>query len=69
MSRVSIVTDSAADLRSAVARELDITVVPSRVQIGDQIWTDGPSLRTPWFYRQVFASTETPKVLPPTSQQ
>jgi len=69
MSRVRIVTDSAADLRPAVARELDITVVPSRVQIGDDVWTDGPDLRTPSFYRRVFASAEAPKVLPPTSEQ
>jgi len=69
MSRVGIVTDSAADLKPAVARELDINVVSSRIQIGDRIWTDGPDLRTPSFYRRAFASSEAPKVLPPTSQQ
>jgi DegV family protein with EDD domain len=69
MSRVSIVTDSAADLRPAIVRELDITVVPSRVQVGDRVWIDSHDLRTPSFYRQVFASAAATKVLPPTSQQ
>ena len=69
MSRVRIVTDSAADLCRATAEELGITVVPARIQVGDRIWVDGPDLRTPVFYRRLFAATSTPKVLPPTGEQ
>ena len=69
MSRVRIVTDSAADLMPAIAQELEITIVPSRVQVGDRIWVDGPELRTPSFYRRVFAAASAPKILPPTGQQ
>lgn len=69
MARVRIVTDSAADLTPDTVQELHITIVPARVQVGDRVWVDGPDLRTPGFYRRAFASTDVPKVLPPTSQQ
>jgi hypothetical protein len=61
---VAIVTDSAADLPDALARELNIHMIPVRVGFGDQDYLDKVGLSTAEFYRKL----RTEIMLPRTSQ-
>jgi DegV family protein with EDD domain len=62
--KVAIVTDSAADLPKGVAEELDIHVVPLRLNFGDQDYLDKVGLTPHEFYRKLREEV----VLPRTSQ-
>ena len=55
MTRVSIVTDSAADLTPAAAAAAGITVVPLEVSFGDQRFQAGVTLTTEAFWERVTA--------------
>ncbi|HEX9235598.1 MAG TPA: DegV family protein, partial [Actinomycetota bacterium] len=62
---VAIVTDSAANLPSQMARDLGIQVVPMYLKFGDRVYRDGVDLTPADFYRllakgKVAASTSTP---------
>lgn len=65
MSRIKIYTDSTADLPPALAKELDITVIPMTTTFGSQVFRDGVDLTNEEFYRKL-AESET---LPTTAQQ
>jgi DegV family protein with EDD domain len=60
---IRIVVDSTADIPSARARELGITVVPLSVLFGDESFLDGVELDGPGFYRKLASSA----VMPTTS--
>src|SRR5207247_1888214 len=53
---VKIVTDSAADLPRELAKELDITVVPLLVRMGDKSFRDGVDISGEQFYRELEAT-------------
>ena len=61
---IKIVTDSAADLPPDLARELDITVVPCNVVLGDVNYKDGVDIGPDEFYRRLVSDSG----LPTTSQ-
>ena len=61
---IKIVTDSAADLPPELARELDITVLPCNVVLGDVNYKDGVDIGPDEFYRRLVSDTG----LPTTSQ-
>jgi DegV family protein with EDD domain len=61
---VKIVTDSAADIPSAIVRELGITVVPAYVNFGTKTYRDGVDISCDEFYDKL---TNGP-VYPSTSQ-
>jgi DegV family protein with EDD domain len=63
-SGVAIVTDSSADLPKGIAEELDIHVVPLRLNFGDQDYLDKVGLTPHEFYRKLREEV----VLPRTSQ-
>jgi DegV family protein with EDD domain len=63
-SNIAIVTDSAADLPKGVAEELNIHVVPLRLNFGDQDYLDKVGLTPHEFYRKLREEV----VLPRTSQ-
>ena len=63
-SGVAIVTDSSADLPKGVAEELNIHVVPLRLNFGDQDYLDKVGLTPHEFYRKLREEV----VLPRTSQ-
>jgi DegV family protein with EDD domain len=65
MARTRIVTDSSADLSAEMAAEYGITVVPLRVQIGNETVDDCPSLRCLEFHRRL-ASHTPPRIFAPT---
>jgi len=60
---VRIVTDSIADLPSAVVKELGITVVPLLVRFGQKLYRDGVDMTADKFYKKLVRS----KVFPVTS--
>jgi len=64
--RVSVVTDSTADLPPEVARELGITIVPAQVQFGREIFLDGLELSNEEFYRRLQTNRVLPKTSPPS---
>jgi DegV family protein with EDD domain len=50
---IRIVTDSACDVPEALARELNITVVPVYINIGDDSYLEGVELPRHTFYQQL----------------
>ena len=56
MSRVAVVTDSAADLAPAVAQEYGITVVPLVVTFGSRTFKAGVDLSTEQFWERMTAA-------------
>ena len=50
---VRIVTDSAADIPSELARELDITIAPLLVHMGEDSYRDGVDISGEEFYRRL----------------
>ncbi len=48
-----IVTDSTADIPPAIARRLDITVIPCQIQFGQQAFRDGVDITRAEFYRRL----------------
>jgi DegV family protein with EDD domain len=63
MGRVRVVTDSTADLALDIARDLDITIVPVRVRIGQEEFLDGVDLTDDAFIARLRAQ---PRILPST---
>src|SRR5881275_1078108 len=53
---VKIVVDSAADIPPDLAQQLDITVIPLRVQMGNRTYLDGVDISGEAFYRELEAT-------------
>jgi DegV family protein with EDD domain len=62
--RIAIVTDSTSDIPGAEAARLGIRVVPLNVHFGDEVLSDGVTIRGDEFYRRLQSGS----VLPKTSQ-
>jgi DegV family protein with EDD domain len=69
MSQTRIVTDSTADLTPDTVADLGITVVPVRINLGAEVLTDEPSLRSVEFYKRMVKNRAVPQVVPPTARQ
>ena len=65
MARVRVVTDSTAHFGPGVIEKLDVTVLPIRIQLGADIFADGPGLDNEMFFRQMARSPLPPRSLPP----
>ncbi len=63
MTRVRVVTDSAGDLRSSLAKEHGIVVIPLSIRFGSEEFVDGATLTTDEFWSRCASSA----VLPETS--
>lgn len=64
MARVRVVTDSTAHF-PGVIEKLDVTVLPIRIQLGAEIFADGPGLDNEMFFRQMARSSLPPRSVPP----
>lgn len=64
MEKVQIIADSAADIPPSLVEELDIQIIPMRVQLEGKSYIPGVDLSTEEFYRLLRES----KTLPTTSQ-
>ncbi len=69
MSRVHIVTDSAATIEPAVAKALGITVLPMTIRIGDEEYQDGTNLDHEELLLRMAAERVRPSVVGPTAEQ
>lgn len=65
-ARVRIVTDSTADLPSAVADELGIVVVPLKVHFGREVFRDGIDLTPEDFLRRLTTTAALPTTSTPS---
>jgi DegV family protein with EDD domain len=63
---VRIVTDSAADLEAAEAKELGVEVVPLSIRFGSVEYTDGVDLSVEQFYDKLGSSDELPETAAPS---
>lgn len=64
--RVTVVTDSTADVPSAIASELGIVVVPLRINFGQESYRDGIELSTEELIARMSASPTLPTTSQPT---
>jgi len=69
VSRVYIVTDSAAIIKPAVAKRLNITVVPLTVRIDDQDYQDGTDLSHEELLLRMARQRVHPRIISPTADQ
>jgi DegV family protein with EDD domain len=69
VSRVYIVTDSAATIETAVAEHLDITVLPLTVRIDHQDYQDGADLDHEEVLLRMAHDRIRPSIVGPTSEQ
>jgi len=63
---VRIVTDSTCDIPVEIARQLDITVVPLRIQIGNETYRDGIDINADRVYHELIHGRELPKTSAPS---
>jgi DegV family protein with EDD domain len=69
MQQVQVVTDSAADIATDVARDLNITVVPLSVHFGEQTYVDGATISPAQFYRLLTENPHPPRTSQPSAGQ
>lgn len=65
---IKIVTDSTADIPSALAKELGITVVPLYVRFGDETYRDRVDITEDEFYQRLVKDPIHPNTSQPTPQ-
>ena len=65
MSRVTIVTDSTADVPSTLASELGISVVACQVFLGQEMYRDGTDISSLAFYDRLSKSSQIPRTSQP----
>ena len=58
---VRIITDSASDISQELAKELNITVLPLKVRLGEEEFLDGVTLSNRQFYERLIETDEIPK--------
>jgi len=63
---VKVVTDSTCDIPVEIARRLDITVVPLRIQIGNETYRDGIDINADRVYHELIHGWELPKTSAPS---
>lgn len=65
---VKIVTDSSASIPAQVVEELGITVIPSLIRFGEEVYRDGVDLTTEQFYERLAKGKVHPATSAPTPQ-
>jgi len=66
MAKVKIVTDSTADLPSALAKELGIVVIPHRLRIGKETYLDGVTITADEFIARMGKGPLDIEIIPPS---
>ena len=66
---VAVVTDSMAYLEAASEPELDVTVVPFNIHIGERTFLDGIDISRDEFFRQMERPGSETSITPPTVEQ
>jgi DegV family protein with EDD domain len=65
---VRIVTDSSASIPPDVVEELGLTIIPSMIHFGDDVYRDGVDLTTEQFYERLTTDKTHPTTSVPTPQ-
>ncbi len=63
---VKIMTDSAADLTPEMVKKYDLSLVPTVIRFGDDIYYEGVDITLEQFYEKFYASKEYPQTANPT---
>lgn len=66
MARIKIVSDSTADIPAELAHELDIEIIPTQIQFGDQAFRAGVELGNDQYYQLIGDGRLRPRFLPPS---
>lgn len=66
MARIKIVSDSTADISAELAHELDIEIIPTQIQFGDQSFRAGVELGNDQYYQLISDGRLRPRFLPPS---
>jgi len=69
VSKVTIVTDSAATIEPSVVKRLDVTVVPLTVQIGEEKYVDGNDLDHEELLLRMARERIHPRIVGPTADE
>jgi DegV family protein with EDD domain len=69
MGRVAIVTDSTAYFEPGTDEDLDITVVPLNIHVGDETLRDGVDISHEAFFHQMERNESVVRVSPPSARQ
>lgn len=69
MTKVKIITDSAADLTEDLAASLNVGVVPLSIRFDDEALTDGVELTREDFWNRIATSAELPSTSAPSPGQ
>jgi len=67
MTKIKIVTDSAADIPPQIREELGITVVPLYVRFGSETFKDGVTISNDEFYRRLVTGDVYPNTIQPSA--
>jgi len=67
VSEVYVVTDSAAKIDPVVAKELNITIVPLKVRIGERVYEDGTELNHEELLLRMARERIRPEIVGPTA--
>jgi len=65
---VRVITDSSASIPPAVVGELGITIIPSLIRFGEEVYRDGVDLTTEQFYERLTSDKTHPTTSVPTPQ-
>jgi DegV family protein with EDD domain len=65
---VKIITDSSASIPPKVVEELGITIIPSLIRFGEEVYRDGVDLTTDQFYERLTQDKVHPTTSVPTPQ-
>jgi DegV family protein with EDD domain len=65
---VKIITDSSASIPFPVVEELGITIIPSLIRFGEEVYRDGVDLTTDQFYERLTTDKTFPTTSTPTPQ-
>jgi len=65
---VKIITDSSASIPPSVVEELGITVIPSLIRFGEEVYRDGVDITTEQFYERLTKDKIHPATSAPTPQ-
>jgi len=68
MGKVAVVTDSTAYLEPGLAQELDITVVPLLVHLGEETLREGVDITSEAFFQRLEQGDGIPRTSPPSVQ-
>jgi hypothetical protein len=66
VARIKIISDSTADISAELAQELDIDLIPTQIQFGDQSFRAGAELSNDQYYQLIDDGRLRPRFLPPS---